>query len=336
MRLLAGTVAAAPFRATLTGHRQLLGRPMSRVAEPLRLMGADVRLTAEDRPPVQVAGGHLRGIEYHLPIPSGQVKSAVLLAGLGAEGATSVVESIPSRDHLERLLQAATSVLRRESANGTIRTTIQATDVRPLEIRVPGDFSSAAALLAAVLLVPGSALVVEDIGLNPTRTGFLRVLARMGARIETEPSPRSADAWEEPRGTIRIEHGQLAGAEVGADEVPSLIDEIPLVGLLATQAEGETIVRGAAELRVKESDRISGLIEGLRALGADVEELHDGFVVRGPTRLVGGASDAREDHRLAMVFWLAGFAATGPVRVDGLSYVSDSFPGFVDQLRSLQ
>jgi 3-phosphoshikimate 1-carboxyvinyltransferase len=299
-------------------------------------MGADVRLAADGHPPVQVGGDHLEGIEYYLPIASGQVKSAVLLAGLGAEGTTTVVESMPSRDHLERLLLAATSVLRRDTANGTVRTTIEAADVRPLEIHVPGDVSSASALLAAALLIPGSALVVEDVGLNPTRTGFLRVLDRMGAPMETEPSSNSGIAWEEPRGTIRVEHGQLAGTEVDLEEVPSLIDELPLVGLLGTQAEGETIVRGAAELRVKESDRIAGLVEGLRAFGADIEELLDGFVVRGPTRLAGGACDAREDHRLAMVFWLAGLAATGPVQVDGLPFVSDSFPGFVDQIRSLQ
>lgn len=327
MRLLAGVAAGLPFACVLSGDQQLLRRPMDRVAEPLRRMGAGVALRPGGLPPISVRGGALRGIEYRLPVPSAQVKSCVLLAGLRAAGTTAVVEDVPTRDHTERLLDAMGAPVERRPA----RVSVSAAPLDPIDLAVPGDVSSAAPIVAAALLVPGSDVVVEEVGLNPGRTGFLRVLERMGARVEVV----STSDGVEPAGTVRVRHGPLQGARVEAAEVPSLIDELPLLGVVATQAEGVTEVRGAAELRVKESDRISGLVAGLRALGARVEELPDGFVVVGPTPLHGGRCDARSDHRLAMAFTVASVVAQGPVQVVGMEFVGDSFPGFEATLRAL-
>lgn len=327
MRLLAGVAAGLPFGCVLTGDRQLLRRPMDRVAEPLRRMGAGVALRPGGLPPVAVRGGSLRGIEYRLPVASAQVKSCVLLAGLRAAGTTAVVETVPTRDHTERLLEAMGAPVGRRP--GWV--SVSPGPLDPIDLAVPGDVSSAAAILAGALLVPGSDVVVEEVGLNPLRTGFLRVLDRMGARVEVV----STSDGVEPVGTVRVRHEPLHGTLVEAAEVPSLIDELPLLAVLATRAEGVTEVRGAAELRVKESDRISGLVAGLRALGARVEELPDGFVVVGPTPLRGGRCDARSDHRLAMAFAVAGLVAEGPVEVVGMEFVADSFPGFEATLRAL-
>jgi 3-phosphoshikimate 1-carboxyvinyltransferase len=328
MRLGAGTIAAHAFSTTLTGDLQLLRRPMGRVAEPLRSMGARVELAAGDRPPIRIEGGELHGIRYELPVASAQVKSAILLAGLGADGETTVVESAPSRDHTERLLEWLGALHRREP--GVV--SVVRADLGAFGLDVPGDLSSAAPLVAAAALVPGSDIRVEGVGLNPSRTGFLNALARMGARVET--SPIGVDG-PEPSGELRVRAAPLHAISVEAGEVPNLIDELPLVGVLATQAEGATEVRGAVELRTKESDRIAGLVAGLVALGADAEELPDGFVVRGPVRLHGGACDALGDHRLAMAFTVAGLVASEPVRVAGMASVGDSFPGFLRALEAL-
>jgi 3-phosphoshikimate 1-carboxyvinyltransferase len=328
MRLGAGTIAAHAFSATLTGDVQLLRRPMGRVAEPLRSMGARVELAAGDRPPIRIEGGELHGIRYELPVASAQVKSALLLAGLGADGETTVVESAPSRDHTERLLEWLGALHRR----GPGAVSVVRADLGAFGLAVPGDLSSAAPLVAAAALVPGSDIRVEGVGLNPSRTGFLDALARMGARVEM--SPGGVDG-PEPSGELRVRAAPLHAISVEAGEVPNLIDELPLVGVLATQAEGATAVRGAGELRMKESDRIAGLVAGLVGLGADVEELPDGFVVRGPVRLHGGACDALGDHRLAMAFTVAGLVASEPVRVAGMASVGDSFPGFLRALEAL-
>lgn len=332
MRLVAGLLATAPFRSVLTGDHQLLGRPMDRVAEPLQRMGARVSLAAGGRAPLSIEGGPLIGIEYRLPVASAQVKSAVLLAGLRASGATTVVEAVPTRDHTERLLAWAGVPIRLHHAGAEILTTVWPADPAPSEVIVPGDLSSAAPLLAAAALVPGSDLAVTAVGLNPTRTGFLRALERMGASVELAPS----SAAPEPVGDVRVRHAPLRGLRVDPVEVPSIIDELPLLGLLATQAEGVTEVRGASELRVKESDRVEGLVAGLRALGADAQEAEDGFVVQGPTPLLGGRCDARADHRLAMTFALAGLVASGTVVVEGMGSVADSFPGFLEVLEGLR
>ncbi len=328
MRLLAGVLAGAEVPAVLTGDPQLLRRPMDRVAEPLRRMGAGVE-TAAGRPPVTLRGGTLRGIVHRLEVPSAQVKSAVLLAGLRASGQTEVVEPVPTRDHSERLLAWLGAPVERHPG----RIAVRATDLSAFHAAVPGDPSSAAPLLTAAAVVPGSTVTVAGMGLNPTRTAFLGLLERMGAVVEVEPDE---DDGPEPRGTVRVRHAPLRGVAIGADQVTALIDELPLVGVLAAVAEGQTEVRGAAELRVKESDRIAGLITGLRALGVDVDEAPDGFSVRGPTALRRGPCDARDDHRLAMAFAVAALVASDAVRVEGMDAVADSFPGFENTLRSLR
>lgn len=332
MRLLAGILAGTEARTTLTGDDQLLRRPMDRVAEPLRQMGAGVE-TTDGHAPVSIRGGSLRGITYPLPVASAQVKSAVLLAGLRAAGETSVIEGTPTRDHTERLLAwlGAPTDRRREGDRDAIA--VRAAELSGFDAAAPGDLSSAAPLLAAGALIAGSEVVVDGLGLNPTRDAFLRVLARMGAEVEIEPDEIDAP---EPAGTVRVAHAALHGITVEADEVPGLIDELPLLAALATAAEGQTIVRGASELRVKESDRIRGVVAGLRAMGADAEELPDGFAVRGPASLTEASVDAADDHRLAMAFAAAGLKASGPVSIRGMDSVADSFPGFIATLESIR
>jgi 3-phosphoshikimate 1-carboxyvinyltransferase len=331
MRLACGLLAGSALDLTLTGDPQLLARPMERVAEPLRLMGARVE-TTDGRPPVRLGGGPLSGIEYELPVASAQVKSAVLLAGLRADGITTVVEPVPSRDHTERLLSWLDVPV--ESVESPVRrVSVRRAGPRAFEAVVPGDISSAAPLLAAAAAVPGSSVTIEDVGLNPTRTAFLEVLARLGAEVEIEPS---AGSGPEPLGAVTVAHGDLRAIEVGENEVPGLIDELPLVAVLGALADGTTTVRGAAELRVKESDRIAGLVQGLRALGADADELPDGFTVTGPARFRGGSVDALGDHRLAMAFAVAALASIEPVSIDGLETVADSFPTFLPTLESLR
>ncbi|MGH3117362.1 MAG: 3-phosphoshikimate 1-carboxyvinyltransferase [Gaiellales bacterium] len=332
MRLMCGLLAGSVRDVTLTGDAQLLARPMERVAEPLRRMGARIE-TTDGRPPIRIQGSSLTGIEYELPEASAQVKSAILLAGLRAEGTTTVLERSTTRDHTERLLKWLEFPIEIEDQGRRISVR------RPrfpagFEATVPGDISSAAPLLAAAAVVPKSDVCVEEVGLNPTRTAFLEVLARMGAEIETYAEPE--EGAPEPQGTVIARHGELQAIEIGEAEVPGLIDELPLVGVLGALAEGTTVVRGADELRVKESDRIGGLVQGLRALGADADELPDGFTVTGPATLHAAEVDSKGDHRLAMAFAVAALAATEPVSVDGLDSVADSFPSFVPTLESLR
>jgi len=333
MRLVCGALAGFPLKAVLTGDPQLLARPMERVAEPLRAMGATVATAAGGVPPVGLRGGTLRGIEYEMPVASAQVKSAVLLAGLRASGPTTVTEPAISRDHTERMLRAmGARVEESDGVESGRRVRVEPSGLQAVELTVPGDPSSAAPLLVAAALVPGSDLTVRGVGLNPTRTGLIDLLRRAGAEIEVEEAGGSG----EPIGNVRLRHRPLHGTEVGAAEIPSMVDELPLVGLLATQAEGVTEVRGAQELRVKESDRIAVLVAGLRALGAAVDELPDGFVVTGPTPLRGADLDAAADHRMAMTFAVAALVASGPVRVSGMESVGDSFPGFMATLQGVR
>jgi 3-phosphoshikimate 1-carboxyvinyltransferase len=327
MRLAAGVVAGRPFESHLTGHPQLLLRPMRRIAEPLRSMGAAVQLTPEDTAPFTVRGSDLKGITYEPHVASAQVKSAVLLAGLQAEGITKVVETVPTRDHTERLLRAMGAPIDTEVGTRGMGFSVRRADLSPLDLMVPGDLSSASVLVAAALGT-GTDLTVHDVGLNPTRCGFLRVLQRMGAELDLSVQTE----LPEPRGDLVVRPGPLTATEVLAEEIPSIIDELPLLGVLATQAEGTTTVSGAAELRAKESDRIAGLVDGLRALGGEAHQLPDGFVVQGPTRLGSAVCDAREDHRLAMAFSVGALISEGTVRVVGLDYVDDSFPGLVASL----
>jgi 3-phosphoshikimate 1-carboxyvinyltransferase len=326
-RFLMGVLAGHPFSATITGDASLSRRPMRRVAEPLGLMGARID-TTEGCLPATIAGGPLRGIAYEMPVPSAQVKSAVLLAGLHAEGVTSVIERLPTRDHTERALAAFGADI------STGPRGVSVTGRRALagaDITVPGDPSSAAFWAAAAAAIPGASVVLEAVSLNPTRTAFLGVLERMGARVEV-----AADAGPaaEPQGTVTVRHGSLRAAVIDPLEVPGLIDELPALAAVGALGGGLS-VSGAAELRVKESDRIEALAAGLRALGADVEEYPDGFRVSGSQRLSGGVADAAGDHRLAMAFAVAALGAVGESRIRGAESVSVSYPGFFDTLERL-
>jgi 3-phosphoshikimate 1-carboxyvinyltransferase len=333
MRLLAGWLAAQPGRRwTLDGDASIRSRPMGRVVEPLRLMGAQVAAREDRFAPLTIHGGELHGIEYASPVASAQVKSCVLIAGLLASGPTTVVEPAASRDHTERMLAGAGVPLKRD---GT-RATLAPVDALHLDaVDVPGDLSSAAFFVAAALLVPGSRVVLRDVNVNWTRTGFLRIAERMGARIGGELEPPGGFAPGEPVSDLEIEHGPLHGTTVDADEVPLAIDELPLVALLGCFAEGQTVVRGAGELRVKESDRIATVVEGLRGLGADIEATDDGFAVRGTGGLRGGRIASHGDHRLAMLGAVAGLASREGVEVAGMKAAAVSYPGFADDLATL-
>jgi 3-phosphoshikimate 1-carboxyvinyltransferase len=330
MRLLTGALAGRPGHFVLSGDASLSSRPMERVASPLRRMGASVSLAKGGRPPIQVEGRPLHGIAYDIPIASAQVKGAVLLAGLQAEGPTSVAEPGVSRDHTERML--AWLGLPVSIAQGTVR--LAAGKHLPLpafELDVPGDFSSAAFWVVAATLVPGSRVCIEGVGVNPSRTGLLEVLASMGAEVEVVPQA----AEPELIGSLRARSAGLRGVRVSGGVVARTIDELPLVAVAATQGEGVTTIRDAAELRVKESDRLAVLAAGLRELGADVEEAPDGLSVRGPTPLHGGRVESAGDHRMAMAFAVAAMIASGPVTIGGWEGTAISYPGFLDDLVSL-
>ena len=337
MRILPGWLAFQRGRSfVLDGDQSIRRRPVDRIAAPLRKMGARIETREGRFPPLVLTGASLAGIDYELPVASAQVKSCVLLAGLATE-ATSVREPRPTRDHTERLLLAAGAPLRREPlSGGGIRTTVGYADELTLEpIEVPGDLSSAAFLIAAGLLVRGSRLVLERVGVNWTRTGLLRILARMGAVVLGELEAEGSFGPVEPITDLDVRSGTLEGTTVDADEVPLAIDELPLLALLGCFAEGETVVRGAEELRVKESDRIAAVVEGLRGLGAEIEALPDGFVVRGTGGLRGGRLDARGDHRLALLGAVAGLASRSGVEVEGFEAAAVSYPGFASDLRGL-
>ncbi len=338
MRLLPGWLAAQEGRSfTLDGDASIRRRPVDRIAEPLGRMGAVIEPTAGRFPPFVVRGTGLSAITYVLPVASAQVKSCVLIAGLSAGGTTTVTEPAPSRDHTERMLAGAGAAIARRGADVTLDRT-EALDAQSLT--VPGDLSSAAFIVAAAVLVRGSRVLVRDVGVNWTRIGFLRILERMGARVagELEPVPAPGDpiATHEPVCDLEVTSGPLRATVVEAGEVPLAIDELPLVALLGCFAEGETVVRGAAELRVKESDRIAGVVDGLRGLGADIEATGDGFVVRGASWLPGGTIDARGDHRMAMLGAIAGLASRGGVRVVGMEAAAVSYPGFLQDLGKLR
>jgi 3-phosphoshikimate 1-carboxyvinyltransferase len=334
LRLLPGWLAAQEGSTfTLDGDESIRRRPVDRIAEPLRLMGAELHARNGRLPPLEVRGARLRAISYEMAVASAQVKSCILLAALAADGATTVGEPSRSRDHTERMLLRAGVGIHR---NGRHVTVVNADELLLAGLTVPGDVSSAAFLIAAGVLVPGSRLLLEDVGVNWTRTGFLRIVRRMQGillgDLEDETGELQAD---EPISDLDIAHGALEGTVVEPEEVPLAIDELPLVALLGCFAEGETVVRGAQELRVKESDRIDGVVTGLRGLGADIEATEDGFAVRGSGGLQGGTIDAQGDHRLAMLGAVAGLASREGVEVLGIEAAAVSYPGFVDDLRSL-
>ncbi len=329
MRLLAGLLAGQPFDSVLTGDRQLLRRPMQRVIEPLTQMGARIESVA-GRAPLRIHGTGLIGAAQQLNVASAQVKSALILAGLTADGATVIHEPGPARDHTERILRA--SGARVHSAGGTIHVT-PVDRLNPIAMSVPGDVSAAAFWIVAATLIPGSRLRLPAVGLNPTRTGLIDVLRRMGGRIEVENERIEAG---EPVGTMLVEGCELRGTDIGGETVVRMIDEFPILAVAATQARGQTTVRDATELRVKESDRIASTVTSLRRLGARIEARSDGFVIEGPTRLHGQSVDGRSDHRLIMALAIAGAVAEGPVTIKGAERVEDSYPGFFAELDRLQ
>jgi 3-phosphoshikimate 1-carboxyvinyltransferase len=330
LRLLPGILVGQEGRFELTGDESLSARPVDRVAEPLVQMGAAVE-TADGLPPLVVEGGRqLRGIRYELPVASAQVKSCVLLAGLYASGQTAVIEPVATRDHTEILLSAAGARIRRRPHRATVG---PAEGLGLGRVDVPGDFSAAAPFIVAATLLTSSELTIHDVGLNPTRTGLLDVLGRMGARITVFNRRRLGG---EPVGDLEVHSASLVATTIGAGEVPRLIDELPLVALAAACARGETVVQGAAELRKKETDRIESVTTSLKALGVRMSEREDGFGVRGvPTRPKGGGMDARGDHRLAMMGAVAGLVSREGVRLQGAEAVAVSFPGFFDLLESV-
>jgi 3-phosphoshikimate 1-carboxyvinyltransferase len=330
MRLLTGIVAGQPATTTLTGDESLSQRPMERIAAPLREMGASIETTDGHAPLVVRGSDQLQGIHYELPVASAQVKSAVLLAGLNAHGDTTVVEPAPTRDHTEVMLEAAGVRVRRKQNTITIS---PAGALRLGEVAVPGDFSSAAPFIAAAVLVPGSDLTIHDVNLNPRRTGLLDVLERMGAHLAVFNRRR---AGGEHVGDVQVQHSELQAVEVYGPEVPSLVDELPLVALLACHARGRSTIRGAQELRVKETDRIEAVTEPLRSWGAHIRSREDGWDITGvPARLKGGRIDARGDHRIAMLGAVAGLASREGVEIEGAESVAVSFPGFFELLDSV-
>jgi 3-phosphoshikimate 1-carboxyvinyltransferase len=335
MRLLPGWLAGHEGRAWIVdGDESIRRRPVDRIAEPLRRMGAIVEPTAGRFPPFRVYGARLRAIAYELPVASAQVKSCVLLAALVADGSTTISEPIPSRDHTERMLARAGVTIHR---NGRHVTVANCDELELEDVRVPGDLSSAAFAVAAGLVVPGSRLVVEGVGVNWTRTGFLRIVDRMGGIVigDLEDEPVDEIPMLEPITDLDVTAGPLVGTVVEADEVPLAIDELPLVALLGCFAEGETVVRGAGELRLKESDRIEAVVSGLRGLGAAIEATADGFVVTGTGGLRGGTLDAHGDHRLAMMGAIAGMASNEGVLVVGMDAATISYPSFIQDFAQL-
>lgn len=330
LRLSIGIVSGQPFNSILTGDRSVRRRPVGRVLEPLRLLGADVSGRDGDRlPPVAIRGRRLHGAHVRTQVASAQVKSAVLLAAIQAEGSTVVEEPSPTRDHTERMLPAFGAVLRKEGTGIRIEGPIE---LHGTEVRVPGDISAAAFLVAAAALVRGSDITVEAVGINPTRRAFVDLLARAGARVEIGTERMVGG---EPVADVRVRPGALGPIRVTRSEVPALIDELPLVAVLAGFAAGESEIRGAEELRVKESDRIAAVTEGLRAIGVQVEEHPDGWTIEGNESALGGVVDARGDHRVAMAFLVAGLRARKGVSVIGAESVNVSDPAFLARLRSL-
>ena len=329
LRLLAGILAGQQGRFELTGDDSLRRRPVDRIAEPLTRMGTHVE-SDHGTPPLVVAGGELRGIRYELPVASAQVKSCVLLAGLYAAGQTTVVEPLPTRDHTELMLEAAGVRVTRKQRRVTVG---PAEHLRLGEVDVPGDFSAAAPFIVAATLLPGSELTIHDIGLNPRRTGLLDVLARMGARITVFNRHKSAG---EPVGDLDVRAADLTATTVTAEEVPRMVDELPLFALAAASAHGESKVEGAQELRVKETDRIETVTTSLRALGIRITASDDGLGVRGvPSRPKGGGMSSHGDHRIAMLGAVAGLASREGVELQDAQAVAVSFPGFFELLDSV-
>lgn len=328
MRVMMGVLAGRPVTATLTGDASLTKRPMKRVSEPLKLMGAKFELTNEDYAPLKVNGGKIHGIDYSLKIASAQIKTALMLAALTAEGTTVLRGEIGSRDHTERLLPHFGCDLTVTKDSITIK---GGQKMRANVVKVPGDPSTAAFWIGAASIIPGSELEMENISLNPTRIGFIHALQRMGAHVETE----IVTAEPEPVGKVWVRFKGLKGGFITPEEVPNLIDEIPLIAVLATQAHGVTEVRGAEELRVKESDRIEAVASNLRAMGGVIETYEDGFKIVGPQKLHGADIKTFHDHRIAMAFTIAGLVSDGETVIHDAECCAVSYPEFYETLSEL-
>ena len=331
MRLLGGLLAGQPFLSVITGDDSLRSRPMGRLIEPLRLMGADVSGRAQDSfAPLVIKGKKLQGIDFTLPVPSAQIKSAILLAGLFARGNTILHQRIPSRDHTERMLRRMGASL---ESKGNSLTLLPLTDpLAPLSFRVPGDISSAAYFLVAAAVHPNARIVIKDCGINPTRTGIIDILLAMGAKLKTDNERLEAG---EPLADIVIESSELKGLEVGGDIIPRLIDEIPVLAVAGCIAKGKTVIRNAGELRVKESDRIATVASGLSRLGAKIEPLSDGMVIYGGKLLSGTEVDSHLDHRLAMTLAVAGLIAKGETTIKHARAAQVSYPAFWQTLQQI-
>ncbi len=330
IRLFMGLLAPQRFDSTLIGDESLMRRPMERVAAPLRSMGADIT-THDGKPPVEIRGSRsIRAIDYALPVASAQVKSAILLAGLQAFGRTHVTEPAPSRDHTERMLSAFGVEVLRKGATIAIE---GGQILRGTPVRVPGDFSSAAFFIVAGCLAAENGLLLRNVGVNPTRTGLLELLQQMGADIRVHAHAGKGDPNGEPIADIEVRKSRLRGIRVPESLVPLSIDEFPIFFIAAACAEGETLVRGALELRVKESDRLASMAQGLTTLGVENQLLADGLWIRGTDRFGGGTVDSHGDHRIAMSFAVASLKARAPIEILDVANVATSFPGFVETAR---
>lgn len=331
MRLMSGILAGQKFNSVLTGDESLSKRPMKRVIEPLTLMGAEI-LSNEGKSPLKFYGKNLHGIDYDSKLASAQVKSCVLLAGLYATGKTSFTEPYVSRNHTERMLEFLGAKILYENS----KTTIEKSELKPKTITVAGDISSAAFFIVAGLIVPDSDIILKNVGLNPTRTGILDVVQKMGADIEILDKKLVSN---EEVGDIRVKYSQLKGCMIEGEIIPRLIDELPVIAVLATQAEGTTIIKDADDLRNKESDRIKAIVTELKKLGANIEETTDGFIVegkRGKCNLKGGVEvETYHDHRLAMSLYVAGMVCQTPILINGFEWVNISFPEFENLMNNL-
>lgn len=331
MRLLAGLLASQPFESTLTGDASLQSRPMGRIIKPLEQMGASIEACGDDPgcAPLHITGGELKPTCYEMPVASAQVKSAVLLAGLFADGTTSVIQPSETRDHTERMLEYFKMPSHRDGQ--TISVTGGKTPVAA-PLRVPGDISSAAFWIVAAASMPGAHLLIKNVGLNPTRTAILDVLIRMGADIEVVKHP---DECGESCGDIEVNGRALQGTEIKPEEVPNLIDEIPVLAVAGALSQGKMVIRNARELRVKESDRIATVVQNLKAMGADLEEYEDGMEISGGKSLKGAELESFGDHRIAMAFSIAGLFASGDTVINDTDCIDTSYPGFTDHLEAV-
>ncbi|MFZ3122025.1 MAG: 3-phosphoshikimate 1-carboxyvinyltransferase [Thermodesulfovibrionales bacterium] len=330
IRLLSGVLSGNPFLSVLTGDSSLRSRPMGRVINPLRQMGADIMARDNDRyPPIVVRGRKLKAIKYDMPVASAQVKSALLLAGLYADGETELSEPIKSRDHTERMLSSYGVRIDIEGLKIKVK---GGQELKAKDMDVPGDFSSAAFFIVAALLIPDSDITIKGVGINPTRTGMLDILKTMGAAVELT---NIRDAGE-PVADIHCKGGKgLKAVNITKEQVPALIDEFPILCIAATQADGVTEIRGAEELRIKESDRIKAMATEMRKMGVEAEELSDGISIKGNANLKGASINSYGDHRIAMAFSIAALIARGKTVINGISSVNISFPGFFETLRKL-